>query len=70
MRLTHMHPGDIVRVDDGLPYYAVVVAKERGRLRVRALGRRIAPRLVKAAWVVDHWRHARRSRATVPIDPS
>jgi hypothetical protein len=44
MRLRHIHPGDIVRVDDGLPYYAVVVARERARLRVRALGRRLAPR--------------------------
>jgi hypothetical protein len=59
MRLTHIHPGDIVRVDDGLPYHAVVLARERGRLRVRMLGRAYAPRTVRAAWVVDHWRHVR-----------
>jgi hypothetical protein len=59
MRLTHVHPGDIVRVDDGLPYYAVVLEHERGRLRVRMLGRAQAPRTVRAAWVVDHWRQSR-----------
>jgi hypothetical protein len=59
MRLTAIRPGDIVRVDDGLPYYAVVVARGRGRLRVRMLGRNCAARDVRAAWVVDHWRHAR-----------
>jgi hypothetical protein len=59
MKLAHILPGDIVRVDDGLPYYAVVVARERGRLRVRMLGRQCAPRTVRAAWIVDHWRHTR-----------
>jgi hypothetical protein len=59
MRLASVHPGDIVRVDDGLPYHAVVLERERGRLRVRMLGRAQAPRTVKAAWVVDHWRHTR-----------
>jgi hypothetical protein len=43
MKLTHVHPGDIVRVDDGLPYHAVVLERERGRLRVRMLGRTQAP---------------------------
>ncbi|MEA2275324.1 MAG: hypothetical protein QOC78_284 [Solirubrobacteraceae bacterium] len=61
MRLTQIHPGDTVRVDDGLPYHAVVVTKERGRLGVRPLCRQLAPRTVKAAWIVDHWRHARSS---------
>ena len=55
MKLNHVHPGDIVRVDDGLPYHAVVVARA-GRLRVRMLGRACAPRTVRAASVVDHWR--------------
>ena len=63
MKLTHVHPGDIVRIDDGLPYHAVVLQRERGRLRVRMLGRPLAPRTVKATWVVDHWRHARLSPA-------
>ena len=62
MKLTHVHPGDIVRVDDGLPYHAVVLQREPGRLRVRMLGRPLAPRTVKAAWVVDHWRHTRVGR--------
>jgi hypothetical protein len=59
MKLTHVHPGDIVRVDDGLPYHAVVLERERGRLRVRMLGRAQAPRTVEAAWVVDHCRQSR-----------
>jgi hypothetical protein len=59
MKLSGIHPGDIVRGDDGLPYHAVVLERERGRLRVRMLGRVQAPRTVKAAWVVDHWRHTR-----------
>jgi hypothetical protein len=59
MRLASINPGDIVLVDDGLPYHAIVIARERGRLRVRMLGRACAPRTVRAAWVVDHWRHAR-----------
>jgi hypothetical protein len=66
MRLTNVRPDDIVVVDDGLPYHAVVVAKERGRLQVRAVGRRLAPRWVKAAWVVDHWRHASRRAPRQP----
>lgn len=59
MRLTNVRPGDIVLVDDGLPYHAMVVEKQRGRLRVRPVARSLAPRTVKAAWIVDHWRHAR-----------
>jgi hypothetical protein len=66
MKLTHVHPGDIVRVDDGLPYHAVVLERERGRLHVRMLGRTQAPRTVKAAWVVDHWRHSRVAGRTAP----
>jgi hypothetical protein len=52
VRLTQIHPGDIVRVDDGLSYHAIAVAKERGRLRVCALGHEI-PSTVKAARIVD-----------------
>jgi hypothetical protein len=59
MRFTGVRPGDIVLVDDGLPYHALVVEKERRRLRVRPLGRTLAPRPVKAECVVDHWRHVR-----------
>ncbi len=66
MKLTHVQPGDIVRVDDGLPYHAVVVARERGRLRVRMLSRQGAPRTVRAAWVVEHWRHAQPRPTTRP----
>jgi hypothetical protein len=56
-----VRPGDIVLVDDGLPYHALVLDRRRGRLTVQALGRSAAPRTVKAAWIVDHWRHARAS---------
>jgi hypothetical protein len=69
MRLNGIRPGDIVRVDDGLPYHALVVGKERGRLRVRPLGRALAPRTVKAAWVVEHWRHARSIARPVDFEP-
>ena len=64
MRLTNIRPGDIVLVDDGLPYHAMVVEKQRARLRVRPVARSLAPRTVKAAWIVDHWRHARTSPRT------
>ena len=66
MRLTNIRPGDIVLVlvDDGLPYHAMVVEKQRGRLRVRSVARSLAPRTAKAAWIVDHWRHARTSLRT------
>jgi hypothetical protein len=57
MRLNAIKPGDIVAVDDGIPYLAVVLERDRGQLRVTTLGRSLAPRTVKAAWVVDHWRH-------------
>jgi hypothetical protein len=60
MRLAAIRAGDIVLVNDGLPYHAEVVEKQRGRLRVRPVSRSLAPRTVKAAWVVDHWRHAAR----------
>jgi hypothetical protein len=66
MKLTRVHPGDIVRVDDGLPYHAVVLERKCGRLRVRMLGRTQAPRTVNAAWVVDHWRHARAAGRSAP----
>jgi hypothetical protein len=62
MRLTSIRPGDIVLVDDGIPYHALVVDKERGRLRVRPLGRTLAPRTVKAAWVAAHWRASTRAQ--------
>jgi hypothetical protein len=64
MRLTAIRPGDIVLVDDGIPYHALVVERERGRLKVGPLGRPIAPRPVKAAWVTAHWRHARSKNPT------
>jgi hypothetical protein len=51
MRLNAIKPGDIVAVDDGIPYLAVVLERDRGQLRVTNLGRSLAPRTVKAAWV-------------------
>ena len=53
----------MILIDDG-PYHAMVVETQRGRLRVRPVARSLAPRTVKAAWIVDHWRHARTSLPT------
>jgi hypothetical protein len=68
MRLTAIRRGDIVLVDDGLPYHALVVEKQRGRLRVRPVCRSLTPRSVKAAWVVEHWRRTA-SRGSGPEPP-
>jgi hypothetical protein len=60
MRLTKVRPGDIVLVDDGLPYHAMVVEKQRGRMRTR-----VAPLAFPAGRRLcvtrDGWRLARHS---------
>lgn len=66
MRLRGISPGDIVQVNDGLPYVAEVVDVERARLRVRPMipGRReLAPRTAKAAWITGWWKRMDRSAA-------
>jgi hypothetical protein len=59
MRLESIRAGDIVQIDDGLPYLAHV-EQARGvggnRLIVVALNGSHAMRTVKARDVVAHWR--------------
>jgi hypothetical protein len=53
MRTASIRPGDIVRVDDGMPYYALVEHREGRALVVRPMnGPPANPRHVKPAWVV------------------
>ena len=61
MRLGSVRAGDIVRVDDGMPYLAEVIgrgaAAERGYdLRVMPLTGPRGVRGVRARQVVAHWR--------------
>jgi hypothetical protein len=51
--------GDIARVDDGMPYYALVERREGRAFVVRPInGPPANPRQIKALWVVGHWRTA------------
>lgn len=59
MKLALLTEGDIVRVDDDLPYLAEVVLIEHARLHVQpiVLGRpTLAPRTVRAAWIAGWWK--------------
>jgi hypothetical protein len=56
MRLTSIQLGDIVRVDDGLPYFAHVRERLPRQLRVTPLCGSFSPKPVKAREVVGHWR--------------
>jgi hypothetical protein len=59
MRTASIRPGDIVRVDDGMPYLALVERREGRAFIVRPInGPPANPRHVKARWVVGHWRKA------------
>lgn len=67
MRLSGVRDGDIVQVDDGLPYFALVRGRQGRRLLVRPLSGKFAPRPIKASEVVGHWRKAgRRGNAERP----
>jgi hypothetical protein len=59
MQLNAVREGDIVRVNDGLPYLAIVTAKYPRRLTVSSLDGSFALRTVKAAWITAHWRKAK-----------
>ena len=59
MKLAQLTPGDIVRVDDGIPYLAEVVSIEHARVHVKPiiLGRpSLAPRTVRPAWLAGWWK--------------
>lgn len=70
MRLTGIQPGDLVQVDDGLPYYAEVVHVTAGcrmsiglaPVRVRPITGPRGERQVTAREVVAHWRRTGRVR--------
>jgi len=56
-----VRPGDIVRVDDGMPFYALVDRREGRTFVVLPInGPPANPRHVKVRWVVGHWRKAGR----------
>jgi hypothetical protein len=59
VRLTTIRPGDVVLVDDGLPFYALVKDKQPARLRVQPICGHFNPRPVKASDVKVHWRRAK-----------
>lgn len=59
MKLALLTEGDIVRVDDGLPYLAEVVSIEHARVHVQPIvpGRpSLAPRTVRPAWLAGWWK--------------
>lgn len=56
MRLASVREGDIVRVDDGLVYFALVRGRRGRRLVVNPLNGAWNPAPVKATEVVGHWR--------------
>lgn len=67
MKLASVREGDIVRVDDGMPYFALVLEVGRRELAVRPLyGAELHRRRVPAGDVVDHWRQSRASSARAP----
>ena len=59
MRLANVRDGDIVEVNDGLPYFAIVRARRGRRLLVDPIGGKFQPPPVKPKDVVGHWRKAR-----------
>ena len=59
MRLAAIRAGDIVRVNDGLPYLAEVIGQEGARLRVAPITGPRGVRTVTPRDVADHWRKGR-----------
>jgi hypothetical protein len=56
VRLSGVREGDIVQVNDGLPYFAIVRGRCGRRLIVNPLAGRFLPAPVKATDVTAHWR--------------
>ena len=60
MRLTGIKPGDLIEVDDGMPYIARVLdSPVRQRVRCQPVTFKSAPREARARDVTVHWRRAR-----------
>lgn len=64
MRLVGIRPGAIVKIHDGLPYFAEVIDRDTASLRVSPITGPRGVRTVRARQVVDHWRHASRKKET------
>jgi hypothetical protein len=62
MRLASIKPGDIVRIDDGLPYLAEVIGHDGARMRVTPITGPKGVRTITSRDVVEHWRKARSGR--------
>jgi hypothetical protein len=56
MRLANVRDGDIVRVDDGLVYFALMRERRGRRLVVDPISGPWRPAPVKASDVQGHWR--------------
>jgi hypothetical protein len=63
VRLAGIRAGDIVRVNDGLPYFAEVTGQDGARVRVAPITGPRGVRTVVSRNVVDHWRKVRPRRA-------
>ena len=58
MRLAGIKPGDIVRVNDGLPYLAEVIGQDGVRVRVMPITGPRGVRTITSRMAVEHWRKA------------
>jgi hypothetical protein len=67
MRLSGVREGDIVRVDDGFAYFALVRGRHGRRILVDPLGGKWNPAPVKATEVVGHWRRVGASRGAADV---
>jgi hypothetical protein len=63
MRLTGIREGDIVEVNDGIPYLAIVRGRQGRRLLVDPLRGVFHPAPVPASYVVTCWRRVGGGRA-------
>ena len=68
MRLANIREGDIVEVNDGLPYLACARGRRRRRLLVEPVNGKFSPAPVRGADVVAHWRQARTRSAPTHVN--
>ena len=59
VKFAAIRPGDVVEINDGLPFLAVVREEREGRLVVQPLARvrKFRPRPAKPREIVCHWPH-------------